>query len=383
MKSATIFGLISSIQFVISSTKIWKCELNVDVFNDLIFVFDCACSNDCQEIIYNADGFECGSVNKTFERIEWYRFRNCNLSQINSLQIEKFTSPYIHVIIYKNVIHHIDHEILNNENNNVISLEARSNNISTINKNAFKHLKKLNLLSLSENDIETIEDDLFVGLSELWSLKLSENKLVSINETTFFGLNKLKFLFLENNNINFIHKNAFNNLTNLRQLRLRSNSITQLEVDTFAKLTELMWLDLSENALETFNFELISPMNETFQVLHIDDNHLTELKISTNLDFPLMWWLRIARNRFNCCKLQSFFNSTEGKRLTKKEIDLDKVLCDGDRQVDQNGNIPNFVCAEDSFNPTEETTIKSNGLTSEDKTFESSTEIMINVTDRN
>lgn len=211
-------------------------------------------------------------------------------------------------------------------------------------------MKKLRWLELQYNSIESIEDGTFANFTELELLDLSENKLKSINETTLIGLNTLKYLSLDENNINFIHKNAFNNLENLKLLELHSNAITQFEFGTFACLTSLERLYLSHNFLQTFNFELISSMRQTLRTLYIHDNKLNELKISKDLYFSVLTWLRISENQFDCCKLQRFFNSNEGKALTKNIEDcIDKVVCDDDRKVDKNGQIPNLICETNLF----------------------------------
>lgn len=342
MKLFTFLVIFCSIQFVISSQNIWKCNLNV------YLELNCACSVDCSEMIYNTNTFDCGSVISRYDQINDITFKNCNLSSINTFQIEKFLS--LKEIFLRNISdQQIDRDLFNIDSD-VDQLFANDNNITNIRKNAFKHMKKLIGLHLHRNLIETIEDDTFADLSELWLLALSYNKLTSINERAFVGLNNLWQLYLRHNNITTIHKNAFSDLINLRVLRLNSNSIKHIETGTFANLKKLKWLDLTKNALQTFDFELILPLRETLELIFIADNKIIELEIPTDANFPSLYSMQITGNQFNCCKMQRFFNLTEGKALANKVDDsFAGVYCDGDRKVDSNGHILDLICNDQNF----------------------------------
>lgn len=321
MKSVTILfiilGLFNSIDFVIGSSKNWKCRVEGSFAFSIIF--DCACIDDCNETIYDTDEFECdlAKENVPYKGVTKIIFQNCTLSAINTLQIEKF--PEIELFLNDIKFDRFDREILN-EDCDAIELFAENNKITSIGKNAFKHLTKLNSMHLQLNSIETIEDGTFADLTRLQKLDLHNNKLSSINETTFSKLNRLHALWLYENNINTIHKNAFNDLIHLRYLNLHFNQITHIEPRTFASLTELKWLWLSKNLIQKFNFELLSPMHQTLEMLYLHENQLTELEIAKDLYFPALWLLNISKNKFDCYKLQRFYNTNEGYALKDKAI---------------------------------------------------------------
>lgn len=184
-------------------------------------------------------------------------------------------------------------------------------------------MTKLRKLNLHANSIETIEENAFCDLIDLLELDLSKNNLSSINETNFVGLNKLTILKLSQNNIVTIHKKTFKNLIKLK------------------------YLDLSKNALQTFNFKLISSMRQILEFLYLQHNQLNELKISKNLCFPALSQFNVHKNKFDCCKLQPFFESCEGKALIKSiEYFFNGIVCDGYRKLDENKNMPNLNCTE-------------------------------------
>lgn len=350
MKLFTFLCVFCSIQFVIGSSKYWKCQSEINKYLYYNIKLNCTCFNECKETIYNTTDFMCNSINVRKDFITEITFENCDLTQINTFEIDKFLLlQYIYINV-NSKIQQINRELFMNDSD-VTYLGFRSYNITSINKNSFKHIQKLNRLILFNTFIKTIEDDTFAYLTELKYLKLFNNNLSSINERTFSGLINVKSLDLRKNNIHFIHKNAFNNLKQLTWLYLEFNSITHIESETFKHLTKLMELDLSQNALKTFNFDLISPMNETLKWLLLGENQLIELKISKDLQFSTLKYFNVTGNKFNCCKLQNFFNSTEGQALARKEESLfDNVFCDGNRHVDRNGNIPGLNCKEDLFN---------------------------------
>lgn len=327
MKSSTIllifFCVFYSIQF--GSSKNFNC--NFYLLSNL-FKFNCECSNDCHKMVYNSVGIECGLFTTTYDQIDDIKFVNCNLSQINSLQITKF--PWVERL---SPGYNID--------------------MTIIGRTMLKHFKNLTELYVHINSTELIENT-FANLTELRKLDLSYNTLSTINERAFNGLYKLKHLFLFQNKITIIHKNVFKDLTNLKILDLRFNSIEQLVPETFSSLTKLEELFLLENWLQKFNFNLVSPMRYTLQKLSIDYNQLTELEISNNLHFTALTELSIGGNKFDCCQLLRFFNSTEGKALANiVSKSVYGVKCDGNRQLNPNGHNPNISCENKSNDSTE------------------------------
>lgn len=359
--------LICSIQLVISSSKIWRCNIETSDPSKFTIRFTCQCSNNCQEIDYNSDHFICDSSEKqlNYNQIKEIEFRYCSISEVNTLHINKFKS--LEWLDIKE-LQPIDRELFDADSN-VKHLDITSNKFTTISKNAFKHLKNLTLLSLDVNSFEYFEVDTFANLSKLTALGITENKLSSINETLFSDLNNLHYLWLFKNNITTIHKNAFKNLRNLIELELHFNSIDHIQSGTFASLTNLKTLnlshnclltiengtffglnnleslDLSHNSLQKFSFDLILSLSETVIKLFIDKNQLIDLEIPVDFHFPALAELKVDGNKFttikygNCSVLQEFLNSKDGNVVGKSLAKLSSAI--------ESDGVHVVVCVED------------------------------------
>ncbi|XP_054437152.1 toll-like receptor 7 [Pteronotus mesoamericanus] len=132
-----------------------------------------------------------------------------------------------------------------------------------IEKDAFRKLLNLKLLSLKDNNITAVPTILPPTLTELY---LYNNMIAQIREDDFNDLNQLQVLDLsgncprcynvpfpctpcENNSALQIHINAFDALTELQILRLHSNSLQSVPQEWFRNLNKLKELDLSQNFL--------------------------------------------------------------------------------------------------------------------------------------
>ncbi|KAM7045214.1 toll-like receptor 7 isoform 1-T1 [Molossus nigricans] len=132
-----------------------------------------------------------------------------------------------------------------------------------IEKDAFKKLLNLKLLSLKDNNITAVPTILPPTLIELY---LYNNIIAKIQEDDFSNLNQLQILDLsgncprcynapfpcipcENNSPLQIHVNAFDALTELQVLHLHSNSLQYVPQRWFKNLNKLKELDLSQNFL--------------------------------------------------------------------------------------------------------------------------------------
>ncbi|XP_006835692.1 PREDICTED: toll-like receptor 7 [Chrysochloris asiatica] len=132
-----------------------------------------------------------------------------------------------------------------------------------IEKDAFRNLSNLKVLSLKDNNVTAVPTVLPSTLTELY---LYNNIISKIQEDDFNNLNQLQLLDLsgncprcynapypctpcENNSPLEIHIKAFDPLTELRVLRLHSNSLQYMPKRLFQSLSKLEELDLSQNYL--------------------------------------------------------------------------------------------------------------------------------------
>lgn len=109
-------------------------------------------------------------------------------------------------------------------------LSYRGNGILFIQKAAFKFLKKLEYLDLSENGLthESINENIFEGQFNeedyepipLKTLKLGYNKIISIDKDAFNHLSHLEILELNNNPLKVIDHQTAIAITTLRKLKV-------------------------------------------------------------------------------------------------------------------------------------------------------------------
>ncbi|XP_058516862.1 toll-like receptor 7 [Ochotona princeps] len=133
----------------------------------------------------------------------------------------------------------------------------------SIEKDTFRNLENLRVLSLKDDNITAVPTELPPNLTELY---LYNNIITKIQADDFSNLHKLQILDLsgncprcynvpfpctpcENNSPLDIHINAFNALTELKVLRLHSNSLQHVPQEWFKNMNNLEQLDLSQNFL--------------------------------------------------------------------------------------------------------------------------------------
>ncbi len=104
--------------------------------------------------------------------------------------------------------------------------------VSVLRTDDFSGLSGLKSLSISSNrNLTTIPRNLFYGLSKLEYLLLRSNKLTVLEADVFSGLNSLKALNLSNNRLSSLPDGIFSGLTSLEYLNLTGNTVGPLPVD--------------------------------------------------------------------------------------------------------------------------------------------------------
>jgi Leucine-rich repeat (LRR) protein len=140
-------------------------------------------------------------------------------------------------------------------------VDVSFNFITVIQKSMFHNI--LVTLDASSNLIETIEDNAFISNKWLTSIKLTNNRLTKLGNNTFCGLFNLKDLFLNNNSIEFVQESLFRELIKLDLLNMSGNQIKFIEENSFSKQTFLRTLDL--DLFDTFGNNASSSItNSTF-----------------------------------------------------------------------------------------------------------------------
>jgi insulin-like growth factor-binding protein complex acid labile subunit len=112
---------------------------------------------------------------------------------------------------------------------------------------------KLLLANFTSNQISSIETDAFLNCRSLQSLSIAQNQLRNLTENNFHFLFSLIHLNLSFNEINFIEQKTFLNLNKLKSLDLNYNKLISIENDLFVGLTNLNDLYLLSQNEMTLN----------------------------------------------------------------------------------------------------------------------------------
>lgn len=126
-------------------------------------------------------------------------------------------------------------------------LYLRRSNLARVHRHAFRGLRLLIELDLSQNAIEKLDPDTFADNEKLRQLLLTGNPLRQLAAFQFPPLPFLQRLDLSQCRITGIAGKAFANLPLLEKLNLHSNRLSVLESDALQSLSQLKWLTLHNN----------------------------------------------------------------------------------------------------------------------------------------
>lgn len=130
---------------------------------------------------------------------------------------------------------------------NLQKVFLRNAGIHEINADAFRDMRILVEVDLSDNHVVTLEPDTFLGNERLRVLTLSGNPLATLKSHQFPVLQHLRNLELQRCALSEIHGLAFASLSGLESLKLDGNQLTYLEPMTISTLTSLKTLTLDAN----------------------------------------------------------------------------------------------------------------------------------------
>ncbi len=134
-------------------------------------------------------------------------------------------------------------------------LHLESNQISSLDKEAFDGLELLQILRIHWNKISAIEPGTFSKLHSVVRISLVGNLISGISSQLFAGLRKIQDLALDENLISTIEEGAFDSLYSLKTLSLSQNRLKTLGADLFINLPRpfellLVWRRSDENMLD-------------------------------------------------------------------------------------------------------------------------------------
>uniref|UniRef100_A0A8U8ANS9 Uncharacterized protein n=1 Tax=Geospiza parvula TaxID=87175 RepID=A0A8U8ANS9_GEOPR len=183
------------------------------------------------------------------------------------------------------------------------TLDLSRNNVFFVNPSDFQGLSSLKCLNLSDNAIsQTLNGSEFSYLSGLKYLDFSNNRVDLLYQTAFKELKLLEILDLSNNQHYFMAEGV-TQFQSLRILEFRGNRL-----DALWNLTSLEELDISFNSLSFLPHSVFEEMPPSLKILNLTNNrlksfiwgNLPSLKNLVTLDLSNNLLTNVPRELSNC-----------------------------------------------------------------------------------
>lgn len=277
--------------------------------------------------------------NDTFDNYYVYKLTLDNNNIDDLIWLNELTNLTALSLSYNNLNNLNDRQFINQEQ--LQELNLRNNNITYVDKDAFKSVNNLKLLYLSNNKIDDLPINLFDDNRSLQTLDLSGNSLTIVKNGTFNNQNELYKLDLHLNEIVTIETGAFDHLKSLIFLHLNYNAIDELPSNLFEFNLNLAVLDLSYNRLRYLKYGIFDKLRNLYQ-LNLNDNELKELdgKMFKNDNLYKLYldnndlynfdansltysakklrYLTLHNNRWDCDYLEEVLNNLNNNKVTVK-----------------------------------------------------------------
>lgn len=177
-------------------------------------------------------------------------------------------------------------------------LDLRENEIRVIKRNVFRNAK-FRIVYLCTNNIESIEDEAFFSMDRLIYLNLEDNYLKTFNSEKLIGKSlSLVSLVLRVNDLTELSEETTKSVPNLRYLSVASNAIGKIDGSPLKDLKHLYKLDLSDNKNQELKPTLVGENNITYLILH--RNKFADISMEFLTKLPRLEHITIAENPLQC-----------------------------------------------------------------------------------
>ncbi|CAD7093377.1 unnamed protein product [Hermetia illucens] len=250
---------------------------------------------------------ECGMFHGSNELLLKIVYR---MNQTNGRNDEEDSSSMCDIKTYPNVCACVRRSMLTCSNAGFLKLPPISTEVT------YLHLVGNNL---------TLRKDSFQGFNLVY-LNLRSNNISTLPSGIFSGLSRLQKLFLGFNRIHKLPTGVFKGLSSLNWLFINSNGLHKFSLRALKELNNLHWLNLSQNHLLLKNEEF--PQLENLVELTLDHNDIVEVSESLFLQLSELQLLRLTKNPLKTLSGQAFTNmkSLEALYLGETQVTIDRNL---------------------------------------------------------
>jgi Leucine-rich repeat (LRR) protein len=198
---------------------------------------------------------------------------------------------------------------------NLQLLDLTQNEIRQILDEHFRGLIELTKLHLDDNLIESMPSNTFMHMPELLTLTLARNRLRELVPRVFLKLGKLNTLDLSFNPLVDLNPEVFKDIQELHVLKCRSCGLSNINTLLYRVVPGLEMLDLSENQFKFLGADEFAELRR-LQVLYLDGNQLSVVLDKTfGASTPNLRKLSLSRNRIAKVTTNAFVNSTSLREL--------------------------------------------------------------------
>lgn len=202
--------------------------------------------------------------------------------------------------------------------NELEDLKISQADLKTIIGNAFKYVRGLKRIDLSENRISKIDDGAFQDLEHsLVALKMAHAlspDYHSLSPNIFKALISLQYLDLSNNRIKAIPETSFHFMKNIKAIELRDNQIDQIAKGTFQGdiHSKLQIVSFAFNGIKYIPQHTFVDL-ASLKHLNLDDNKIEKIERRGFMNLDQLKTLSLRGNKISTISDESFqVSQTQG-----------------------------------------------------------------------
>lgn len=204
-------------------------------------------------------------------------------------------------------------------------LKMSQGGLKSIFGNAFKYLRGLKRLDLSENRITKIDDEAFKDLEHsLIALKMAhalDPDYHTLSANIFKPLTAIQYLDMSNNKIKAISETSFHFMKAIKALELRDNQIDQIAKGTFQGdiHSRLETISFAFNAIKYIAQHTFVDL-ASLKHLNLDDNRIEKIERRGFMNLDQLKTLSLRGNKISSISDESFQVSEKSHSLNLSEF---------------------------------------------------------------